>query len=359
MSISALSRYAFINAKLKGRITSMLTSQQIDKLSRSKTLTEALHSLRGTHYEPLIELYHQSGDIERLEAWLFARNIILHQEVNSYLHKGVGEVVAALTRKLEVENLKSVIRLWFSNRIKRQNIDYRYGYLYQGKIICDIDWAKIVNSGTFDEIVESLEETPYGEALARFTTEEVEQEGLFFVETTLDRVWFNLLRLEAKRLPREDRTILKQVLERDADLKNIINLFRFGWLYTLDGEHLKTLMLEGGVITKSEEFQEYLEQPAESRSPMKLIAFRFPDLAEELAASGESSSENLTLTVERYLFKVRRSEYQRMLRGKNPFTIGTVLAYFFLEERQNSVVRTIINGVNYGWEAEAIEEYTL
>lgn len=358
MSIGALSRYAFINAKLKSRITSMLTARQIDTLSRSKTLTEALYSLRGTHYEPLIELYHQSGDIERLEAWLFARNIILHQEVNSHLKGGGGAVVAALTRKLEVENLKSVIRLWFSNRIKRQNIDYRYGYLYQGKITSEIEWARIVNSTHFSEIVEALEGTPYREPLSHFSNEQVEQEGLFDVEITLDKIWFNLLREEAKSLSKEDRSILEQVLERDADLKNIINLFRFGWLYTLDGEHLKTLMLEGGVITKSEEFQEYLEQPAQSRSPMKLIAFRFPELAKELAASGESSSENLTLMVESYLFKVRREEYRKMLRG-NPFTIGTILAYFFLEERQNSIVRTIINGVNYGWEAEAIEEYTL
>ena len=131
MSIGALSRYAFINAKLKGRITSMLTPQQIDTLSRSKTLTEALHSLRGTHYEPLIELYHQSGDIERLEAWLFTRNIALHQEVNSYLHKGVGEVVAALAESLG-RGTKSVI-VSGSVTDKRQNSDYRYGYLYQGK----------------------------------------------------------------------------------------------------------------------------------------------------------------------------------------------------------------------------------
>ena len=224
-------------------------------------------------------------------------------------------MVAALTRKLEVENLKSVIRLWFSNRIKRQNIDYRYGYLYQGKITSEIEWARIVNSTHFSEIVEALEGTPYREPLSHFSNEQVEQEGLFDVEITLDKIWFNLLREEAKSLSKEDRSILEQVLERDADLKNIINLFRFGWLYTLDGEHLKTLMLEGGVITKSEEFQEYLEQPAQSRSPMKLIAFRFPELAKELAASRESSSENLTLMVESYLFKVRREEYRKMLRG--------------------------------------------
>ncbi|MFA5468796.1 MAG: V-type ATPase subunit [Sphaerochaetaceae bacterium] len=358
MSISALSRYAFINAKLKSRITSMLTPQQLDNLSRSKSLSEALYALKETHYEPLIELYNQSGDIERLEAWLFARNITLHQEVTGYLKEREASTVEALTRKLEVENLKGIIRLWFSNRVKGQNIDYRYGYLFQGKIVADISWSKIVNSESFDDILEALKDTPYREALAGFSHAQVLQTGLFDIETALDRQWFNLLKGEVKNLSKEDRSLLEHVLEREADLKNIINLVRFGWIYSLEAAHLKTLMLAGGTITKSREFTEYLNQPVENRSPLKLVRSRFPELAKELMASKETSSEQLTLLVESYLFKIRREEYRKMLRG-NPFTIGTILAYFFLEERQNSMVRTIINGVNYGWEAEAIEEYTL
>lgn len=358
MSIGALNRYAFINAKLRSRIGAMLTPQDLDSLARSQSMEELLHALKGTHYEPLLELYDQSGDIQRLEAWLFARNIELHKEVTQYMKKTHAQTIEGLTRKLEVENLKSVIRLWFSNWVKQQNIDHRFGYLFQGKIVSSIDWAQIVNADNYQQVVEAVADTPYAEALNEFTSEQLAQEGLFGLETALDRVWFNLLRVIVIKLPKKDRQLIEQILDRDTDLKNIINLVRFGWMYQLPSERLRTLMLEGGSVTETLEFAQYLEKPIGERSPLKLVRHRFPELAKELIDSEKTTAEHQTLLVEHYLFKIRRKEFQTMLRG-NPFTIGIILAYFFLEERQNAIIRTIVNGIHYGWEASAIQEYTV
>ncbi|MDD2296542.1 MAG: V-type ATPase subunit [Sphaerochaetaceae bacterium] len=358
MSLGALGRYAFINAKLRSRIGSMLGAQDLDNLTRSQSLEELLHALKGTPYEPLLELYDKSGDIQRLEAWLFARMVSLHQEVIQLMTNKHASTIEAITRKLEVENLKSVIRLWFSNRVKQQNIDHRFGYLFHKQIVSPIDWTQIVNAENYQEIVDALHETPYGEVMSRFSIEQLTQEGLFSLETALDQTWFTLLRSIVTKLPAEDRKLMGRVLDRDTDLKNIINLVRFGWMYKLPSDKLRTLMLEGGLVTKTQEFTEYLEKPTEERSPINLVQRRFPALAKELIESDITTAEYQTLLVEKYLFKVRKKDFQVILRG-NPFTIGTILAYFFLEERQNAIIRTIINGIHYGWEASAIQEYTV
>ena len=40
-------------------------------------------------------------------------------------------------------------------------------------------------------------------------------------------------------MTKTDRLLVESVLDRDADLKNIINLVRFGYLYNLDVDNLK------------------------------------------------------------------------------------------------------------------------
>ncbi len=358
MSTSALGRYAFINAKLRSRIGSMLDDRQVEQMLQSQSLEELLNLCKGTPYEPLLDLYDQSADIQRLEAWLFSRSVGLHREVASFMSGTHADVVTAMTRKLEVENLKGMIRLWFSNTVKRQNIDYRYGYLFQKEIVSEIDWERIVNAPRYEDIVTALARTPYGEAAARFEGASLAQSGLFPLETALDRVWVSLLWSVVGNLPADDRKLVKQVLDRDADLKNIINLVRFGYLYDLSSDTLRTLMLEGGTVSSTKDFDSYLACPKEDRSPQALVARRFPDLAKQLQEAGAMTTERQTLLVERYLFAVRRKSFRAILRGY-PFSFGVILAYFYLEDRQDALIRTMINGINYGYRAPEIREFAL
>lgn len=358
VSFRALGRYAFIQAKLRTRIAAMLSQQQVDQLVRCQTLEELFHALRETSYAPLLDLYHESGDVQRLESWLFARNITLHQEV-ARLMKGVhANAVSAMTRKLEVENLKGVIRLWFSNSVKHQNIDYRFGYLYQNTIVSSIDWMSLVNAEKFEDMYRTLRGTPYEDAVSQWTMKSIVQEGLFGLETALDRTWLHELRETIAHLPSEDRVLADSVLNRDADLKNCINLVRFGWMYRLPETQLRKLMLEGGTLLDTKEFTTYLKTPAEKRSPEQLVVKRFPVLAKRLKESGKTTVEEQVRIVEHYLFTVRRQSFDAILRG-NPFTFGIILAYFFLEERQDIMIRSLINGIYYGWDSDTIREFVV
>ena len=358
MALGDLKRYAFINAKLRSRIANMFDDKSVELLINSTSLEELFQQLKGTAYEPLIKLYDESGDIERLESWLFARSISLYKEVAALMEGSHSDVVVALTRKQEVENLKGVIRLWFSNKIKGQNIDYRFGYLYQKPIVSTIDWELIINAKTFKEIVDELEKSPYKEAFEELDTEKLSSDGLFFLETALDRIWIKLLRQSVAKMTKADRLLVESVLDRDADLKNIINLVRFGYLYNLDVDNLRKLMLKGGKVTSTEEFEKYLATEKDKRSIESLVERHFPDLAKIVTTEPKGSPEAQTLKVEHYLFKVRRNSYSKMLRGY-PFSFGTILAYFFLEERQNNLIRTVINGINYQLNEKQIREAVL
>ncbi|MGI6433572.1 MAG: V-type ATPase subunit [Sphaerochaetaceae bacterium] len=356
MSLTDVNRYAFINAKLRLRIANMLSDEQIQHLAASQNLEQMLHLLKGSAFEELATLFSESGDIQRLEAWLFARNVDIHRQVASLLD-GVHSIVATqLSRKLEVENLKGMIRLWFSSRIKAQNIDYRYGYLYHKKIVSDIDWSAIINAQTFEELTHALLHSPYYSVVQQFDAHRITSEGLFFLETALDRQWVSLLRQEARKLPAVDRHLVQEVLDRDADLKNCINLVRFGYLYALTEAQLREIMFYGGKLLFTKEFNDFVTAEPAKRTIEPLLVRLFPQLAKQLAEQNLQGAHRQTIAVESYLFSQRRSRYKAMLKGY-PFTFGTLLSYFFLEERQHALIRAIINGLHYGYKAEQIREY--
>jgi V/A-type H+-transporting ATPase subunit C len=337
----------------------MLDEAKIDALLRVASLEEFLQQLKDTPYAHLAETYDRTGDIQQVEAQLFEREVTLHREVASLLEGKHERLVLALTRKLEVENLKGVLRLWFSNSIKGQNITYRYGYLYHSVVVDPIDWSRIVNASHWHEVALALEHTVYADVLATLDSDTIAKDGMFALETALDRSWFKQARVSASQMPTRDRRILQAVLDNDADLKNIINLVRYGWLYRLPSAQLQDLMFEGGRVCGSKEFIDYLASPPENRSPITLVRKYYPKLAAKLAEEHESNPvAKQIVQVERYLGTVRRQEHMAMLRG-NPFNIGTILAYFFLCERQDKMIRAIMNGLYYGWDAQTIRGFAL
>lgn len=354
----SVDRYAFINAKLRARMGAMLDDEKVESLMHSQSLGELLDSLKDTPYATLAELYDRTADIQQLESYLFARNVAIHQQVTGYLEGIHAQVVIALTRKLEVENLKGAIRLWFSNVVKHQNIGYRFGYLYQKQIVSPIDWNGIVNAAFFEEIQKVLAVTPYSQAAASVDHQSIERKGLFALETALDRTWFNLLWDVVDRMPHNDRQLTRNVYDRDADLKNSINLIRFGWIYRLPPDQLRTLMLRGGTLVSSREFMRYLAAPPEERSPIDLVKKRFPDLAKELEGMGKASVIEQTRRIEQYLFSLRKREFHELLHGY-PFHFGVVLSYFFLEERQDNLIKALLNGAYYGWPRQRIKEFAV
>jgi V/A-type H+-transporting ATPase subunit C len=343
---------------LRARIGQLLTDSLIDSLVRSKSVEQLLHHLEHTVYAPLIDIYQEFGDVQALEAFIFKRNIMIHREVATSLDPSYENCILAMSRKLEVENIKSMIRLYFSNTIKGQNIDYRLAYLYQERIVDDIDWLQIANATTFIQVKKALSNSIYATALDSFDDDYLKANGLFMLEITLDKVWIKHLRKAIDHLSRKDRQILITVLDRDADLKNIINIFRYSSAYHLDIEILNSLMLEGGSIYQSEALHSFLALDEAKRSPIILLSNTYPALAKKLKEEEHHEISAQLVELENYLFQARKKEFNRLLR-QDPFTIGIILSYFFLEERQDNLVKTIINGVHYQLGTSKIRELAL
>lgn len=336
----------------------MLTNEHIETLLRSKSVEQALHHLERTVYKPLIELYQVNGDVQILEAYLFKKHVHMYKSVAKLFDSTYATYIEAMSRKAEVENLKGMIRLYFSNQIKKQNIDYRLSYLYHERIVDEIDYLKIANASSFDVVLEALKESIYYDALLSCSDEVLAKEGLFALEVALDQTWTANLRNHIKPLAKPDRVVVEHVLSSDADLKNIINLFRYSHLYHLENDQLETIMIKNGTLIDSPQYIAFLKSDPQKRSIEMLLEKKYKTLLRLIKDNDHLSIKEQILIVEKYLFSLRREEFQTLLRG-NPFSIGIVLSYFFLEERQDHLVRSIINGVHYNLDASTIREFVV
>jgi V/A-type H+-transporting ATPase subunit C len=370
---SAAARYGFINAKLRARIGLMLEDHVINDMVRSGSLVEAVQVLRDTQFAPVAEAYDRTGDVQQMELVLLQGEVAMYEEVAQYLEGAPSAFVRVLLEKIEIDNLKNAIRLWYSNIVRHHSISYRSAYIFQDVIAHPIDWVGILNAVQWDAVVHAVVDTSYHSVLADYSFDGIVSGGLFEMEMALDRLWFCRLCDQAKHLSKRDRATVEAVYGVDMDLKNVLMLVRFGWYHKLSSERLRKLLIPGGTIARSKELEAFLAMDIAERNPSLLLRRKYADLAQEtdeIANQQKTLSDSTdskvierkneviaaqTLRIEQYLGRIRKKEFLEILSGY-PFTIGVVLAYFFMYIHEDQLIRAVINGKYYGWNEDHIRE---
>ena len=141
-----LKTYAFINAKLRTRISKILPEQFIRQLVRARSLAESVQMLGETDFAPVQKIYERTGDIKTAELELLRKELSIYLELENLVEEEIRGFVHALTERFEVENLKNALRLWFDRRVRGRNIDYARGYLLRRRIHHAIDLDGLIDA---------------------------------------------------------------------------------------------------------------------------------------------------------------------------------------------------------------------
>lgn len=356
--MNAVDRYGFINAKLRARIGLMRDSGLTGSMLKAHTLGEAVNCLRETGFSPAAKVWDETGDLQQMGLLLLSSEIANYQEVASYLDPVLAAFVEELLGKIEEDNLKGALRLWYSSVVRMNPIRWRSAYLYKQKIVSGVDWVALINATDWKGVLQAVKGTPYEKVISAFSLEAVTKDGLFDLETAIDKAWYADLVQGAQRLPRSDRQIALALFTRDFDLKNILNLIRFGWYYKMEAKRLSSTLFPYGKVYGSKEAEAYIAQKADSRDPSAMVSRFCPEVGHLEVGSDSHSAvrmQNETMRLEAYLASEREKEYNALL-SRNPFTIGVVLTYFYYYRRENARIRGILNGKYYGLSDDRIKE---
>ena len=348
----ALSTYAFINAKLRARLSKMIDDEQFDKLVRARSLSESIQLLGETGLSFAETVFSQTGDLRMVELELFAREVELHVEIRKYVSGEVRRFVDALAMRYEVDTLKNSLRLWFDRTMRGRGIEGSIGYLYRGIVHHEIDFDRIINAQGIEDIAKALSGTPYAE-IVRANAERVRSGGtLFPVETALDRSYYGQLVEAADRLDRQDAAIARGVIAAQIDLQNINWIVRLKTFYDLPVEEALQNLIPFGRNVDSASVRSVYSGTGVSDLVSAVVEKRYAPLRAVLSSEAMREMSGLSL-IERMLDEIMLVEVGRALSGY-PFTVGIILAYFYLKQREIARIVTVLNAKFYNLDEDRV-----
>ena len=348
-----LSKYSFINAKLRARISKILSDDMFNQLVKAASLDAALALLRETPFAGLEQIYSATGDLKQAELELLKNEIELYRGIRQYVHRDSIELVEALLSQFEIDNLKNAIRIFFDRTVRKRPVDTGVPYILYDRIIHEIPIDIILNADNFDEIAGVCEGTPYSQIIRKYS-HTVESEGsLFRMEIAFDHFYYNNLLSSISKLEQKDRAAALRLTGVEIDLQNINWIIRFKNFYELPLEAVLAAIVPGGFNLDRTIIDELYSTQNVASVLQGFVKSRYPGLS-TLLSSQTSGSTSRLLLIRRILEEVMKHEVQRILTGY-PFTIGIILAYFILKRKELRKVRIILNAKQYGIQQERIE----
>jgi len=349
----SLSKYSFINAKLRARISKILPEETFNDLAKASSLDDALALLRETPFAGLEEIYSRTGDLKQAELELLKNEIELYRNIRQYLHHNSMELVDALLTQFEIDNLKNAIRIYFNRKIRKRSDDISIHYILYDRIINEIPIDIILNAENFDEIAGICEGTPYGQIVRKYS-HTVESEGsLFRMEIAFDHFYYKNLLSSIDKLDKRDRTIALRLAGVEIDLQNINWIIRFKNFYNLPLEAVLAAIVPGGFNLDSAIMDQLYSAQNVTSVLQGFVKSKYPGLS-ALLSSHTSDSTSRLLLIRRILEEIMKHEVQRILTGY-PFTIGIILSYFVLKRNELKKIRIILNAKQLGIHHERIE----
>ncbi len=226
-------KYGAVNTKIKAMKGKFLTIDQYKKLLTASSFEDAIRLLKeDTSYKEILQGLSTENITRGQFEVILKRNLIKKLYNLSYYFSGeYKRLIKILFMKYEIEDLKIIIRSKYVQR-SRDEIQAMLAFKNPFNII---DYDYLLSSRTVEELLERLKDTVYYKYIKGFKNE-INNEGLFRMENNLDISYYGTLRKFVKKLNKEDRKVISDIVGFEADLLNITAIYRGRKYYNISSE---------------------------------------------------------------------------------------------------------------------------
>jgi V/A-type H+-transporting ATPase subunit C len=231
------------------------------------------------------------------------------------------------------------------------------GYLYRDRIRCDIPIDSILNAETFSEVTAAVSKTPYFDIFQAAEDKVEDLRSIFPVEVGLDRYFYSQLLTEVDRFRGKDREVASRMIGVEIDMQNLNWIIRFKSTFGLNPDEAIGYLMPRGLRLHNDVMTDAYAAGNDTEMLSMLQGTGYGTLDTVLTAGSGDASSRL-LMMESFLAQIIMQEARRILIG-NPFTVGTLLAYFLLKNTEMRNIMTLLNGKNYNLSEERIRSALL
>ncbi len=311
----------------------LLTLEDYHFLLKARNLDDFLEYLQTTVYGTALTGWdwhkpEMEGEFSRR---LYGELALAFHKVSRGLKKREALFLGVLARRLEVENLKLVLRGLHQELPAAQTARM----LLPLDQISSLNFQELLNQGTIKALMNFLARTPWGLPLARGFPRYFRERSLFPLEMSLDLWVFDSLRQGLTHLANRDRRLGGKLLDTLADITNLIWIGRFKEVYGLPGEEFYQYLLEAGIFREPRRRRQLVFAP-----DLKEMLARLPPRPYGALLGGAGYPAVMEERLSRYWIKT----LDRVL-ARPPFQIGLPVAYLFLKEVEIRHLITLMTGI--------------
>lgn len=356
----SLSEYAYINARIGGMKSRLLSKDKMRAIVEARDIAEAASMLKGTPYSEYIDA---STAVTVLGVEIGLKKS-LHGDyvkiINS-MKDAPKEFITIYAKRFETSVIKSLIKMK-TTRSELGEYLIPFGELAQERI------ERFLSRENLGSAVEELKGTSYYDVLKltlkqkleqkqekagekkegiEKTAEEIEREMLF----ALDSYYFSELRKSEKELSGKDKGFIERFIGLEIDLANLLTALR---LKGLNAEHEK-YFVEGGKRIDLKLFKKLCSTEDIGRAE-QVVPRAYAEFVKEAL---ELYALTKSMTAFEVVFKKSMIKESRKIFLGERFHIGTILAYLNLKENEIANLIKIIKMKDEFFTAREIENFLI
>jgi V/A-type H+-transporting ATPase subunit C len=322
MASGGVSAYAAISARTRAMYSSLLSPQELIRLSDIPDVLNLVNQLKHTAYGSYLETLKDKDYVpQRIVLQLKAKLADAYRTILYIAPGNTRSLLIQLYRYFEVENLKAVLR----GITTHSAWDYVHEVLFPIGSISTLPLQAMVETGSVTAAVDLLNNTPYADTLSFAMKRYATEQNLFPLEVALDLYYWRQLWKEAKQLQGLDRDQALRIVGSLLDMNNLMWAIRYRVYYQLSEEELINYTLPFGYRLHDEDVRA-IAAGVDMPSVVERIYPGLSDVA-ALLAEPRAGLPKLESQIKRYVMKQCLAAFVG-----NPFHIGLPLAFLILSD---------------------------
>ncbi len=336
--------YDAVNTKIKSKRGRLLDKKDWAKILECTSVKELTATLKDIpEFEKILkDMDAQEIHRDDLETILGRFRV---SEMESILHYFSGPYKAFLQTVLfefELSDLILVIRRVAQN----ESMDNIKKHFIHSEKYSELGYDKLIASSNIIDLMDNLKGSSYYNKFKSLTNEDIVKRE-FHIEMKLQMYLYSSLLKKSKNLSDKDRVEVEEILGIKIDFENVQWIYRGMKYFNISPEEILIYCLPGG---KRISYQR-LKKLCYSKSIEEVKSLSKNYLKYDLFTSSDDSE--IDINMDRYIYRYLDKK------DKNEKTIGTALAYFYMNGIIIKDFIAVTEGIKYQLPKDKLKKYLI